>query len=406
MDITIRPASEDERKAAIEATEMAFGWDVPPEAMDALLSLLEPGRQSIALDGETIVGGGANFTFELSVPGGSVDAAGLTVVGVSPTHRRKGLLRKLMRALLDEPIQRGEVVSILWASESGIYGRFGYGMASQHMQIEAERARMSFLDDDERRGVVRHLSVEEAAKVMPDVYDRVMRETPGMFARSPVWWTKHRLSDSDRSRGGGGPLWRVLLEIEGTPEAYALYRVFSDWPDGNPRGTVQVIETMATSALATREMWRFLFGIDLIDTVKAEFIPVDLPLLHMLADPRRMKRRLGDNLWLRVLDVKGALQGRDYGASDKIVIELRDEMYPDNAGRWALDTTGDSVTVARTDDDADVTMDIAYLGSLYLGGVRATDLETAGRVDTRPGVAERMDVLFRSKRAPWCPEIF
>jgi predicted acetyltransferase len=279
-------------------------------------------------------------------------------------------------------------------------------MASMHMQIEAERARMAFLDDPGQVGRGRFVDAEEALKVLPDIYNRVMRTTPGMMGRSDAWWEHHRLRDPERIRGGASHMWRIVYELDGRPEGYALYRVHSDWPDGNPRGKVQVNEAMATSAVATRELWRFLFGIDLIDTIKCDFMPIDHPLQLMLADPRRMSKRFGDSLWIRIIDVKKALEQRSYAAPDALNLEIADDLFPENSGTWRLDTGGDSVSVTRTDADADLSLHVRDLAALYLGGHTGGALTLAGRLQgDEPDVA-RLDAIFSTPKAPWCPEIF
>lgn len=407
MAIEVRGIQADELRTAIGVCELAFSDEVHESDLEAWSQFFEWDRTFVATDGDTIVGTGGNYTFEMSVVGGAIPVAGLTMVGVLPTHRRRGVLRSLMESFLDDALRRGEPISALWASESSIYQRFGYGMASVHMQMEAERSRMAFLDDPGPEGNLRFLDADEASKVLPGIYDRAMEETPGFMSRSETWWKLHRLRDPEHARGGAGPMWRVVLELDDSPAAYALYRVKSDWREGIPRGKLQVLEAISTSVRSTRELWRFLFGVDLIETVEAPFMPVDHPLPMMLADPRRAKYRVIDNLWLRIADLPAALQGRDYSSDDTITFEVTDELLPDNAGVWTIDTSGDGVVVERSDDLPAVSMDIRDLGAAYLGAHTFTTLRRAGRVrEATEGAVSALDAMFRSDRAPWCPEIF
>jgi predicted acetyltransferase len=407
MTIEIRRIEADEHDRAIETCELAFSWPVRPEELETWKKFLEVDRTFVAVDGDVFVGTGANYTFELSVPGAFVPTAGLTMVGVLPSHRRRGVLTSLMKTFLEDARDHKEPISILWASESAIYQRFGYGLASRHMQIVAERAHMSFLDDPGAVGKLSLVSEDEAMKVIPGIYDRVRSVTPGLYARDENWWRNHRLFDPEHARDGASPMWRVILEIDDTPEAYALYRVQSNWVDGVPRGTAMVSETMSTTPQATRELWRFLFGVDLMDTVKGFFLPLDDPLPFMLEDPRRMVTRAQDNLWLRVVDVESALISRRYAAPDVLSIGIEDKLLASNSGTWRLDTREDQPTAERVETDADIVIDVKDLGATYLGGTSLSTLLRAGRVrELTQGAVSRYDAMFRSDRAPWCPEIF
>lgn len=408
MDISVRPCKdEDEQKRALEVCETAFGFGVRPEDMERFLKVLPRERTFGAFEGETMVGAGGNFPFELAVPGGTLPTAGLTMVGVLPSHRRKGALTKIMRATLSDASQRGEPLSILWASEAVIYQRFGYGLANRHARLLADRDRVTFLEDAGPVGRVRLITLEEAAKLLPQVYDRVMEQVPGMYARSEEWWRSHRLADPEHDRDGGGPMWCGLLEIDGVAEGYALYRVHSDWVEGASHGRLSVHEALATSPLATKELWRFLFGVDLIDKVEAWFQPLDHPLPMLITEPRRLRWMVQDGLWGRIVDIKAALEVRSYAEADSLVIDVVDEFLPENAGRWRVDTTGANASVERTEEAADLRLDTRDLAATYLGGHTFAELLLALRgEELTEGAAARFDKMFRTDRAPCCPEIF
>jgi predicted acetyltransferase len=253
------------------------------------------------------------------------------------------------------------------------------------------------------------LTEEEALKVLPDVYERVRRETPGMLARSASWWQFYRLYDPKSSRGGASHQYRVVWENEGQAEGYALYRIKERWDDatGLPGGDARVSELVAMSPEAHREIWRYLTSLDLISTLTAYFVAVDDPIRHMVLAPRRLQARWSDAIWLRVVDVKAALERRTYAADGAITFELTDSFCEWNQGRWTMTVTEGSADVAPATTGADLSLDAGDLGATYLGGISFSELVRAGRVqEITEGSADRADGMFRSERAPWSPEIF
>lgn len=408
MAIELVVPGKDQLKAFSRTLSTAFGKEQRPAEEDRWAGIIEPERLLAARHGDTIVGTAGAFTFNVTVPGGPVPAAGVTLVGVLPSHRRRGVLTALMRRQLYDVRDRGEPVAILWASESGIYGRFGYGVASHVATTNIERDRAVFADPSGAVGKTTLVSVDEAVKILPEVYDRVAADVPGMYSRSERWWKKHTLMDPERDRDGGGPMFHAVWEDGGKAGAYALYRQHPRWEDdGLPSGWVEVIEVVTTSALATREIWRFLFGIDLASSVKSWFLALDDPLFLIVKEPRRLRPTLHDGIWLRIVDVPEALRVRSYAADGTLVIEVRDVMCEWNSGRWRVDASPSGGEVNVTDDAPDLVMDVRDLGSAYLGGVSFTRMALAGLVEEKtPRAAFNADALFRTERAPWCPEIF
>jgi predicted acetyltransferase len=364
------------------------------EGAERFEQLMARDRMLSAYDDGSIVGSAGSFGFELTVPGGFVPAAGVTVVAVLPTHRRRGILTELMRAQLADLARRGEPVACLWASEERIYGRFGYGLASLGLRIDAPTARAGFRDDPGATGRVRVLDDDEALATLPPIYERARAGSPGFFSRSESWWRLRRLRR---------PFWtqRDLFRAVWNDDAYALYTVELAF-DSGPSATVEVAECVATSLESTREIWRYLFSIDLVERVKAARLPLDHELLLLLEELRRLDLRAGDNLWLRLVDVGAALEARARGDAS-VVLEVADAFLPGNAGRWRVGGDG----VGRTADAADLALDVADLGSAYLGGFSFSELARAGRVRVLvPGAIERADDVFRWPQKPWCPEIF
>jgi predicted acetyltransferase len=402
MAVEIRNPSEDELRAAMRAGEAAFGQEHKQEDHERHRKMLPLDRFLAAYDDGRPVGTTASFPFELTVPGGVVPAAGVTWVGVQPTHRRRGILREFMRAQLEDVHARGEPLAILWASESSIYGRFGYGIATVNATLDAQTDRVVFRDDPGRTGAISLVSFDEALELFPPVYDRVRPGTPGMIARSRDWWVQYKLADPEHWRDGAGPKFYASLELDGSVEGFALYRVKENWKDGMPHGEVRIHDAIATSTDATRELWRFLFGIDLVTKVGKEYFDPASPLFLMLEDPRRLRLRLSDGLWLRFVDLESALRARSYASDDSVVIEVRDELLPWNGGRWRV-----GAETERTEDEAELELDVRDLASVYLGGFDFHRLAGARRVvELRPGALERASALFRTDRPPHCPEEF
>jgi predicted acetyltransferase len=306
-----------------------------------------------------------------------------------------------MRAQLDAVHERGESVAYLWASDDEIYGRFGYGFASLVMEVDVprEHARLAAAPPT---ASVRLVSVGEALDRVPPLYDRLRLEHPGMFSRTRDWWETRRLADPPERRDGGGELVHALVELDGELAGYALYRHKVSFVNGLSDSRIVVREALATDD-ATPALWRYLLEIDWIARVQASLLPPDHPLLFLSARPRYLRMRLGDGLWVRVVDVGAALSGRAYGGAEAVVLDVRDAFCPWNEGRWKLEDG----TAERTRDEADLALDVTALGSAYLGGFGFSQLARGGRVEElREGGIARADALFRADRLPWCPEIF
>jgi predicted acetyltransferase len=397
-------ATREEQREAMSVIWHYFGRAAPrEEQFESLASLVPAERMHAARDGGRVVGGAAVHPFRLTVPGNRIPAAGITLVGVLPTHRRRGVLAAMMRAQLDDCRARGESVACLWASEERIYGRYGYGLASLTADIDVAREHTAFEPAGEPFGRIRLVPLGEAEPLVAPVWEHVAATTPGMFARSPTWWRRRTLTDPDWRRGGGGELRCVVLEADGGPAAYALYRMSFGFDRGVPTGAVAVVEALGDSPHATRAIWRYLLDIDLVGRVRADLLPADHPLLLLAAEPRRLRFMLRDALWVRLVDVGAALSARSYAASGSIVVEAADAFCPWNAGRWRVGDGG----ARRTGEAPDLRCDVTALGAVYLGGVTWSQLAQALRVEElRPGALACADALFHTARAPWCPEIF
>ncbi len=404
MPVEIAPCrTADDLAPAFAPVMHYFGASPAPQDMARFTPFIEPSRAFAAREDGRVVGGCGSFPLEVTVPGGTVKAAGLSVVGVMPTHRRRGILKRMMRAQLDDTHARREPVAMLWASEDTIYGQFGYGLASLSADMDLPKSATAFAAPFESRGEFRILTEAEAPAPLAEVYERVRREHPGMISRNADWWRNRRLADPENRRHGGGEMNRVLLTLDGRPAGYALYRIHQQFASGTTAGFVSVIEALGDGLEATREIWRFVLDVDWVARVKASLLPVDHPLVFLLARPREMGLRVHDGLWVRLVDLPAALAARRLGTGDPVVVEVADAFCPWNAGRWRIGPGG----AERTEAAAELACDVTALGSAYLGGFGFRQLARAGRVaERREGALARADALFASDRAPWCPEIF
>jgi predicted acetyltransferase len=402
MAIEIRSPGEDGLDAAMRAGEAGFSSAPHEDDHERHKRTMPHDRFLAAFDEGRPVGTTGSYPFELTIPGGTLPAAGVTWVSVMPSHRRRGILTGFMRSQFDDLHERGEPLAILWASESAIYGRFGYGMAAPSHGMQADRARFGFADDPGAVGFVRLVDFDEALELFPPLYDTVRRGVPGMFARPEQWWREYKLADPEHWRRGAGPKFFAVYERDGRAEAYATYRMKHDWQQGIPRGELQVHDAFALTPTAMRELWRFLFGIDLVGHVKHDFVDPATPLPFLVADPRSLHLTVSDGLWLRVVDVEAALRARSYADGEPVVLEVRDEFCTWNGGRYRV-----GAEVERTEAEADLELGPAELASVYLGAFDFQRLAAAERVrELRPGALERATALFRTGRPPYCPEVF
>ena len=406
MSTEIRPVESEEFDSFTNATGVGFGWHPTPEEIEDIRPVAEYDRTLATFDGEEIVSTTGIFSFEMTLPGGSLPTAGVTWVSVKPTHRRRGVLRDMMRRQLNDVHERGEALAALWASESVIYGRFGYGMAAGAVELEIERARTALDYEPDVSGRCRLVTRDEALTSWPAVYDRVRADQPGFYSRTEDWWKHHTLPERDKPSGGFSARYYVQYEEEGEPLGYVRYRVKNENRDGLPNGTIAVQKLIAATDAAYGALWQFVFGVDLMGRIKAHQRPMEEPLLWMLADPRQLVRRPYDGLWVRIIDVAPALEARHYAASGRLVLAVRDEFCDWNEGRFELQGGPDGATCRRTDAEADLTLGAADLGAIYLGGTRLGTLARAGRVAGDAAALARAEAMFSWDPQPWCPEVF
>jgi predicted acetyltransferase len=407
----LRPVTREEWGPFRAAMAAAFGGtptapyltDAPPVAeMDRSLGLF---------DGELVLATSGIFSRTLTVPGGLVPCAAVTWVTVAPTVRRRGVLTEMMRRQLTGlHEQQREPVAALWASEFGIYGRFGYAPAAFRGGLVGRSERLQLRSDvDLGTGTVRLVDRETYQPAATALHDAVRRSVPGNLDRDQRWWDR-QLLDLPDSRDGATAL-RFLLhtETDGTVTGYAAWRMKGTWDDdrGEPDGVLHVEEVRASSTQAYASLWKVLLSVDLVRTVKVPMASPDDPLRHMITDGRALATRPVDSLWVRLVDVDRALAARRYPAPIDLVLEVRDAFCPWNSGRWRLTGHPAGGHCARTDRDPDLILGIEELSAVYLGGVSLAALQAAGRVtEVSPGAVTLASTSFRWPVTPWCPDMF
>ncbi len=405
MDLTVRPIEESEFDTF--RAKMARGFGSAPHTQDEpvfLRKVIELERTVAAFDGDEMVGTGGAFTFDVTVPGGTLPMGGTTIITVQPTHRRRGVLRAMMTAHLDEVRRRGEPLAGLWASQTSIYGRFGYGQAADLHQVKLDAGTIEFRGDPPP-GEVRLVEPDEARPKMEAVYERVRPTRPGMFSRSEAWWTGRMMYDPEHRRDGrSSKRFAVYTGPDGV-DGYAVYRQKAEW-DAFPDGEVQVIEVMAATPEAHEALWRYLTRIDLFPRIEYWNLPVDDALPWRVVEERRVRRYLWDALWIRLIDIPRALEGRSYRAQGTIVLGVRDPFMPDNDGRYLLEANPGGAKCSKTTDAADLELDVDTVGALYLGGQSISTLADAGLVRGDAKSLATAGALFAWDPQPWCPEIF
>jgi len=415
----IRPIEENELDSFIRVDEHAFNSSPWSDGdRQVTIDRFEFDRTLAAFDGTTAVGSTMCYSFQLSVPGQEMlPAAGVTFVSVMPTHRRRGVLSSMMRRQLADVRDRGEPLAILWASEAVIYGRYGYGRASWHLGFTLRRGEggLAGTAASARDGLrLRIVEPETALPELAKVYDAVLSARPGLFGRNDAWW-RSAIYDPAEHRAGASPLRCLLAGDASGPRGYALYACVDTWTDFLPDNVLTVRELMAADSAASAALCTDLLSRDLTTEFRLPRRPVDDPLLCQLADPRRARPQLNDNLWVRIVDLPRALAGRRYSGPVDMVLEVRDEILPSNAGRWRLTTTGEApgagpglaTACVPATSPTDLRLDVTELGAAYLGGTRLGTLAGAGLVaELRPGAVRQLSAAMSWDPAPWCPMVF
>jgi GNAT superfamily N-acetyltransferase len=312
MSVDVRVCPPERFVELLKTAEVAFSEDLPDDMIGRVERVADKERWFAPFDGDRIVGTGGVFSLNLSVPGGELPTGGVTFVTVLPSHRRRGLMSGMMRLMVDDCHRRGEPLAALWAAEGAIYQRFGFGLATCCMNLEAEPGSVGFAREWPCEGTFRLLPPGEGLEAVAPVYEAARGERAGFLARTPDWWLGI-LPLVEKDARGGEARRLVLYETDDGPEAYAVYKTKGAWTARGPAATLMVEEAIGSTPRGTRELWRYLLGVDLVRTLKAGRLPYDHPLFALAAEPRRLGTTMGDGLWLRIVDAAAALEGRTYG---------------------------------------------------------------------------------------------
>ncbi|MEV8632587.1 GNAT family N-acetyltransferase [Streptosporangium sp. NPDC051023] len=410
MSLSLRPLTENDHSTWIKVDEEAFGHPIPPERTELVRGLVEFDRTLGAFDGHQLVGATCVCSFTMTAPGGPIPVAGVTAVGVLPSHRRRGILSSLMTRQLNDIRERGEAVAALYASEAAIYGRFGYGRATDNLFFDIPTHGSAFVKhaptDPSLR--LRVVSPTEARSLFEKIFEAVLDSRPGLYARTQARWNVV-LADHESDQGGAGPLRAVVVEDDEGPRGYALFRIrLSFTAHDVPDSELRLKELFGLDPAAYALLWRHVLDRDLVSRVKVAQRPVDDPLIHLLAEPRHLNAGWVDELWIRLVDVERALASRRYSAPVDVVIEVEDTVCPWNARRWRLsaDTSG-ARCVPADEAAADLTLPVSVLGAAYLGGRPLTAPQAAGLVrESRAGAVRELSTAMSWAPAPWAGLVF
>ena len=413
----IRPISDSEFPAFYAVLQHAFNSPYPTEPeLQHDLAVVEFDRSLAAFDGPDMVGTAAALTLRMTVPGDAIAMGGVTAIGVLPSHRRRGILSGLMRRLLADARDRGEAVAALFASEASIYGRYGFGIATAELDLTIRRGEGVLLEQTAAgQDPAPRLRIAEPRDAVPEldkVFDVILPSRPGLLARDDRWWD-HILWDPEHRRSGASPLRCVIAEDDTGPRGYALFSGKPEWDDhGIPSGTLEVRELMATDPAAYSAIWNDLLTRDLVREVRARVRPAAGLRAGKAAARRRARPVLLDGLWVRLVRVDKALMQRRYASAVDVVIEVADDLFAGNAGRWRLRAPGPAgpegaapaapASCERTSAPADLALPVEALGAAYLGGTRLSALGGAGLVcEMRPGALATLSAAMSWDPAPW-----
>jgi len=405
MAIEVRNITADEVRGFRGNMRTVFGFGGSEDddlVVQRFLDLVPLERTYAAFDGDVMVGTAAAFDFELTIPGAAIPMAGLTNVSVRATHRRRGVMSSMLAAHFDDVAKRGEALSGLWCSEAAIYGRYGYGSVGDSDVVTVDVPRMGIVSDHENDSAS-IVDESRARELLPGLYDRVRVSRPGMLSRSEAWWNHRRFYDPPGSRRGLSARLYAVTSRGDEVTGYVVYRQRAKYDDGIASGAIEIVELYAIDARAEVSLWRLLTSMDLYTTVKWWNAPTDSVLHWIVDDCRRVERKRVDHLWLLISDVPAALSARAYTSDGSISLHV---LHGNENNTYKLDVVYGSGSCSPTDESAELHMDLAALGSIYMGGVSPRALARAGRILGDDAAIDKAERLFSWPVAPWCPEVF
>ena len=398
--IEIVPAEGELAEAMVRVAGVAFSFSMDAAELARVVASFEPGRYFAPVDAGKVVGSSGSVRYEVTVPGGArLSTAGITFITVLPTHRRQGILRRLMRRLLDEAHERGEPLAALAASEATIYGRFGFGQAVPMVEWRLDSRRAEWRSG-QPFGRVDLISREEARTILPPIHEAACARH-GMFSRSDFLWDTYELEDEAWMRNGYSERRIGVYSGASGPEGYLFFRT-----NLSGKGRVRVADMHATTDAAHRALVGFAADIDLTEQVRFTRRSVDDPIRWMLVDSRAVRQIETEYMWFALLDLPTALASRTYGADGRFVFEVADPFCPWNDGRWAVEVDEGRAVCAATRAEPDVRLPASELAALFMGGRAALPMRAAGRIEASLADAARLDAWFRTPVPPWSMEHF
>ncbi len=388
----------------LELLDMAFSAPWTDEQYESERRVWERERSVVASEDGQLVGHTGTFSHLMTVPGGQLPVAGVTMVGVRATHRRRGILRDLMRRQLTDIHEAGrEPLAALTASEPVIYPRFGYGLASDHQEIVVPKASRTLRPvagiDDVR---IRYVDVHENLARCGELRNRLAFEQPGVCEHGERWQEYSISATVTSNIASASKLRCVIAERDGELTGFAHYRT-----KRAEKGYVDVQRVHAVDIASHAALWRYLLEPDLLSETRCAMLASDDPLLDLLLDPRAPAPITRDGLWIRPVDVRRALAERTYARDLDVVLEVVDDFLPWNAGRWHLSGGPDGASCESVSRDADLTLDVRDLGAVYLGRPSLARLGRAGLVtEHTPGSLAATAEAFSTSRLPFLDTAF
>lgn len=396
-------------QAVIEMDEAVFGEPIEDDDVTSpVFGVIEDDRTFCAWEGDEMVGTCANFSLTTSTPGASMPTTGVTFIGVRPTHRRRGVMRQMLETLHADGVARDEPIATLWAADPAIYGRFGYGLATQRLSIEVPHAHAALVDAPEDPSLrVRMVDIKSDYELVAPIYEAVARQRGGVLSVDEKW-NARQVYDAPAYRDGATRAQTVVVEDANGVRGFVRYALKAAWPTGRyAEGSVIIYRLMSVDAAAHAALWRYCLSIDLMTKTTWWNLPVDDPVLTWLENSRQTKQQINDAMWVRILDLPKALTGRTYASDVDVTLQVSDPDFAANDGSWRLRGGPDGAECTRTNDAADLSLDIRTLGAVFLGGPTLNQHAHAGRVEEHTsGAVTASSSAFGAPWAAYCPYVF